>query len=108
MAPLGRVTTRRQFALLARPSHRGQSGPLRVSYVTGSTEVSVAFATGKTVGNAVARNLIRRRLRDLMTQQASTLPTGFYLIRSGNGTGKLSYDELRTHLDAAIHRAGLR
>ena len=78
-----------------------------MSYVSGSTEVSVAFATGKTVGNAVVRNLIRRRLRDLLTQQASTLPTGFYLIRSGNGTGNLSYDELRTHLDAALHRAGL-
>ncbi len=60
------------------------------------------------MGNAVVRNLIRRRLRDLMTQQASALPTGFYLIRSGNGTDNLSYDELRTHLDAALHRAGLR
>ena len=78
-----------------------------MSFVEGSTDVSVAYATGKIVGNAVVRNLVRRRLRDLMTQRVSMLPTGFYLIRSGIGTGDLTYDELRIHLDAALHRAGL-
>ena len=101
----GRVRTRRQFALFARPTSRGTSGPLRISFVAGSGEhpsVDVAYVISRKVGNAVVRNQIRRRLRALMDNLNPQPPFGLYLIRCGYETGKLSYDELKHHLQRAI------
>jgi ribonuclease P protein component len=106
-----RVRTRRQFALFASPTGRGQSGSLRISYVAGSPDdqnVAVAYAISRKVGNAVVRNRIRRRLRALIDGLDPQPKPGKYLIRCGNETGKLSYDALQQHLNESLERAGAR
>ena len=104
----GRVRTRRQFALFATPTGRGQSGPLRVSFVAheGSQLPEVAYAISRRVGNAVSRNRIRRQLRALIDDLDPQPQSGLYLIRCGFETGNLSYDELQHHLRQALVRAG--
>ena len=104
-----RVRTRRQFALFATPTGRGQSGSLRISFVAESPEVgsvAVAYAISRKVGNAVVRNRIRRRLRALIDGLDPQPKPGKYLIRCGNETGKLSYEELQRHLRESLDRAG--
>jgi len=104
----GRVRTRRQFALFATPSGRGQSGPLRISFVIGSPEessVNVAYAISRKVGNAVVRNRIRRRLRALIDDLNPQPLPGTYLIRCGFESGNLSYEQLHHHLQQALDRA---
>ncbi|MFI5035675.1 MAG: ribonuclease P protein component [Acidimicrobiales bacterium] len=106
----GRVRTRRRFALFAAPSSRGQSGPLRVIYVasdTADTRVDVAYAISRRLGGAVARNRLRRRLRALVDGLDPLPRPGSYLIRCGNETGILTYDELHHHLIQALERAGV-
>jgi len=106
----GRVRTRRQFASFARPTSRGNSGPLRISFVAGTDEspsVDVAYVISRKVGNAVTRNQIRRRLRAIMDNLNPQPISGIYLIRCGYETGKLSYDELQHHLQQAIGRANV-
>ena len=60
----------------------------------------VAFAVGRRVGGAVARNRVRRRLRSLA--RASTLPAGAWLVGAGPGAGLMSYAELSAHWSAAV------
>lgn len=101
----GRVRTRRQFARFATPTSRGQSGPLRVSFVAEAgeaTHVDVAYAISRKVGGAVVRNRIRRRLRALVDGLEPPPRSGFYLIRCGLETGHLSYEQLQHHLHRAL------
>ncbi|MBU6233757.1 MAG: ribonuclease P protein component [Acidobacteria bacterium] len=102
MAPDG-IRLRRHFAAFSSPSARAKSGPVRVSYVRGPDPAAVAFAIGKPVGNAVTRNRIRRRLRAQIDLRTSPLPPGYYLVKCGIGTEKLTYDELQHHLYRALN-----
>jgi ribonuclease P protein component len=96
--------------LFATPTGRGQSGSLRISFVEAPDDqnVAVAYAISRKVGNAVVRNRIRRRLRALIDGLDPQPKPGKYLIRCGNETGKLSYEELQHHLKESLDRAGAR
>jgi ribonuclease P protein component len=70
--------------------------------------VRVAYAIGKAVGGAVARNRLRRRLRALVDEadRDGALTPGLYLIGARPGSVDESFDGLRHHLRRAL--AGLR
>jgi ribonuclease P protein component len=83
---------------------------LRVFFVAGESPqsgVDVAYAISRRIGGAVVRNRIRRRLRALVDGLDPLPQQGSYLIRCGNETGKLTYDELHHHLLIALERAGV-
>jgi ribonuclease P protein component len=71
-------------------------------------QVAVAYAISRKVGNAVVRNQIRRRLRALIDDLDPQPKPGNYLIRCGNETGNLSYEQLNHHLTEALGRSGAR
>ena len=56
------------------------------------------------------RNKVRRRLReivrDLGRESPSALPTGLYLIGAKQGSGQLSYADLRISLQACMFKLG--
>ncbi len=67
----------------------------------------VGFVVSKAVGNAVVRNLVKRRLRHLARQWTATLPPGALLVVralpacSGAGHGELA-DELERCLERCL------
>jgi len=67
----------------------------------------VAYAISRRLGGAVVRNQIRRRLRAIVDGLETRPRPGSYLIRCGNETGQLTYDELHHHLLQALERAGV-
>lgn len=106
----GRVESRRQFARFSSPTSRGSSGPIRVVVVSDGDElqpVRVAYAIGRSVGSAVIRNRVRRRLRSLFDSLEPAPRPGLYLVKCGIETGRLSFDELHQHLRRALDRAGV-
>ena len=68
------------------------------------TQPAVAYALGRQVGGAVQRNLLRRRLRELLKTKAHTVLPGFYLIGAASGATKLSFVELGTQVDSLLER----
>jgi ribonuclease P protein component len=67
--------------------------------------VRVAFAIGRTVGTAVVRNRLRRRLRHVLAGCDPTeLPPGTYLFRLAPSTAALSYQELSATVIRALER----
>jgi len=65
----------------------------------------VAYAVGRTVGNAVQRNRLRRRMRAIVADRAAGLPTGAYLVRGGPGGPALEFDELKVAMSRAVEKA---
>ncbi|WP_428122685.1 ribonuclease P protein component [Candidatus Poriferisodalis sp.] len=58
----------------------------------------VAFAIGRRQGTAVARNRVRRRLREILREHSSALVRGRYLIGTRQPASTVSYRQARTEL----------
>jgi ribonuclease P protein component len=97
MARPWRVRDRASFAALRRSGARRRVGPLSVTRLDpadgGASTPAVAYAVGRNVGGAVARNRLRRRLRAVVA--ALDLAPGTYLIGAGPAAATLSSQDLR-------------
>lgn len=111
MAPtVGRLHGKGSFRELSRPDRRGSCGPVNVSFVASAecnAPVSVGYAIGRSHGNAVRRNRLRRRLRASLVG-VSDLAPGKYLVRATSVAGELSFSELRASVIAATRMASGR
>jgi ribonuclease P protein component len=65
--------------------------------------VRAGFVVPKTVGKAVVRNNVRRRLRHLIRERLAALPPGAtVVVRALPGAAERSFPELAADLDAAL------
>jgi ribonuclease P protein component len=69
------------------------------------TGPEVAYAITRRAGNAVARNRLRRRLRAIVSEQASTLPAGAYVVSTGPGGPLFDFDQLKVAMGQALEKA---
>jgi ribonuclease P protein component len=71
--------------------------------VPGNAQARFGFVVAKTVGNAVNRNLVKRRLRNLARTQQSTVNAGFdIVVRALPGSATLSWQDLGTEFQASL------
>jgi ribonuclease P protein component len=104
---IGRLVGHRAFEQLRREGVRTGIGPVRlVSRLDTDQEPRIAFAIPRSVGSAVARNRIRRRLRavlvEIVTDDPTALPGGDHLIRVTGRIDRWSPSELRTTMRALL------
>jgi ribonuclease P protein component len=105
---LWRITDRRTFQALRQQGRRVRRGPLTVTRLApapGATAPPRAgFAVGRSVGGAVLRNRIRRRLRAALreVQAQGRLPVGTYLLGGGPELAELPWSALVETLEAAL------
>jgi ribonuclease P protein component len=102
----GRIRTRAEFTALRQRGVRSRQRSVRVTYLPGAPDVRVAFAVGRPVGSAVARNRLRRRLRALLAELQP--PAGSYLIAAGPGAATSTFADLRDELAAAVDEVAHR
>lgn len=108
-----RVRDRASFDVVRRAGRRARRGPVSVAYTPfvpeGERSPRVAFAVGRAVGGAVARNRLRRRVRaafDALAGPAGPGVTGgTYLVSAAPAAVTLSPSELRHALAAAVEHA---
>jgi len=74
--------------------------------MTGDAERMAGFAVSRTVGGAVIRNLVTRRLRAIMAPLLATLPPGSHVvIRALPAAASASFTELAADARFAVERS---
>jgi len=100
-----RVRGQAAFQALARGKRR-RAGTLEVRTAllgTSSEPPRAAFSVGRSVGGAVTRNQVRRRLRCALREHSASLQPGTgYLVRATPGAAATSYAELSDSLRAIL------
>ena len=100
-----RIRDHATFRSLRRAPAR-RRGPVTVRVVSTADATApprVAYAVGRSVGGAVERNRVRRRLRAAVHDEREALAVGrAYLIGAGAGADRLSFSELQARLREAL------
>ena len=77
--------------------------------VPGSEETRVGFVVARTVGGAVERNRVRRRLRGVVIEHRESLPRGAdVVVRALPAAGTSDFPTLRDDVLGALRSAGGR
>jgi ribonuclease P protein component len=118
LAASRRLRRRDEFAAAVRSGRRAGSGTIVVHLAAAPTSLReparsdgtpvarAGFVVPKSVGNAVVRNKVRRRLRHLIRVRLDGLPAGTdVVIRALPGASSGTYAELEGDLDAALAAA---
>jgi ribonuclease P protein component len=114
LARANRLTKGRGFAATIRRGQRA-GRPTMVVHLSLSegdvaaedsgAEPQIGLVVGKSVGNAVARNRVKRRLRHLVRERLEAIPPGGVLVvRALPPASTASYAGLGRDLDGALDR----
>jgi ribonuclease P protein component len=102
-----RLTGSARFSLAIRTGRRARSDTLVVHLARPEAvgPPRIGFVVSRVVGNAVTRNRVKRRLRELVRGRRECLPAGSLLvIRALPPSARASYAELRSDLARCLSR----
>ncbi len=109
--PIGRLRRRREFLRVARGRRKWAAPGLVLQIreaVTSGAEARIGFTASRKVGNAVARNRAKRRLRAAVSEvmPACAAPGIDYVIIARGATLTRRYADLLADLKTALRRVG--
>ena len=102
-----RLTDAGSYRLATRSGQRAGSGTVVVHLTPGARPgpPQVGLVVSRAVGNAVTRNLVKRRLRHLCREHVSVLPgSSLLVVRALPAAAGASYQELGADLSRCLER----
>ena len=102
-----RLTKRGSFNYVYRKGSGLNSSELRLTFVFSKGAPKVGVSVPNTVGKAVVRNKIRRRIRAAMRAYVPYMKPSQVVISARKGADTLSYAQIDAKLYELLTRAGL-
>lgn len=106
-----RLRRSRDFAAAVRRGRRAgrRTVVVHLHAVSGDTPPQIGFVVSRSVGPAVTRNRVRRRLRHIIRDHLGELSRGTVLVvRALPAAAGATYPSLRRDVAAALRSAGVR
>jgi ribonuclease P protein component len=107
LARENRLTTAADFKVAMKTGRKQSSAHLVIYTKRVETSVPARFGVlvSKLVGNAVRRNMVKRRLRELARGQLAPLAGHLVVIRALPGAAELSFSELSGEFVSTLQKA---
>ncbi|MCQ1948519.1 MULTISPECIES: ribonuclease P protein component [Arthrobacter] len=105
LAVRNRVRVSADFSRTVRSGARsGRRNVVLYALPTGDQPSRIGFIVAKSVGNAVTRNLVKRRLREAAAQSLALHPTGFdVVVRALPASASASWPALSADYHSALN-----
>ena len=101
-----RLCRNRQFSYVYHRGVRVSCKELTLIYARNGQK-RVGFSVSKKVGGAVARNLVKRRLRECVRPLLPELKNGFYVIIAHPSCTQRTFQQLKSCTDAMFRKLSL-
>lgn len=104
-----RLRKRKEFAYLYNNGSAKHTAHLTIVYLpTKHRTLKIGFSVAKKIGKAYMRNLVKRRLRDIVRDIVPSLPDNYNMvIIAKSGIETIPYSELKAETLSLIKKTGL-
>lgn len=102
-----RLTKRGSFSYVYSKGASKNRGALRITYVKSKGAPKIGISVPNTVGKAVVRNKVRRRIRAALRSRIKHIRPAQIVISARKGAEELSYLQICDALDGLISGVGL-
>ncbi|MCI8413374.1 MAG: ribonuclease P protein component [Clostridia bacterium] len=102
-----RLTKRGSFSYVYGKGERNNLGALRITYVRGKGCPKVGISVPNTVGKAVVRNKVRRRIRAALRPMMSGMRSAQIVVSARKGADELTYAQIENMLAELFAKSGL-
>ncbi len=93
------ITSHAEYTEFRNPDFYFRTANFYVPVLIRIGETALGITTSRRIGNAVRRNLLKRRIKAWIHQNEGQLPDGFKLVLvAKSGAGQLSWQELCNQL----------
>ncbi|MCK9309181.1 MAG: ribonuclease P protein component [Candidatus Cloacimonetes bacterium] len=97
------ITSHAEYTEFRNPDFQLRTAYFYVPGLNRVDETAVGITISRKVGNAVCRNLLKRRIKAWIRENITLIPEGFKLVISAkNGAGELSWQGLSEQMSTLI------